>query len=345
MSIELNQANKRLVWDFWTSLEASGPDAAEYVAASCMVPNMPWHGPDPINGLTGASEFSNRYWRPLLRAFPDLRRSCHMFMGGRSNGRADGRGDGRFWAGGTGWFTGTFTRDWLNISPHGREVRIRWGELCCVENGRISEIFLLLDIVDLMKQAGFAILPPTRGKDGIYPPPQNDDAVYLEPQERRESDFTLDLIRRFIFDALNVYDKENLESMGIADYFHPNVRWYGPGGIGACFGLKEFEDLHQRHWLHAFPDRTVQPLDCLFAEGNYTAAAGWHGVRATHLGRYLGCPPTGVCLGVNGLDFWRREGDRFTENWVFVDMLHLFRQFGVDLLARISPYAGFSATI
>jgi hypothetical protein len=48
---------------------------------------------------------------------------------------------------------------------------------------------------------------------------------------------------------------------------------------------------------------------------------------------------------VNGLDFWRREGDRFTENWVFVDMLHLFRQFGVDLLARISPYGGFSATI
>ena len=68
MSNELNQANKRLVWDFWTSLEASGPDAAEYVAASCMTPNMPWHGPDPINGLTGAREFATRYWQPLLRA-------------------------------------------------------------------------------------------------------------------------------------------------------------------------------------------------------------------------------------------------------------------------------------
>ncbi len=58
--MELNQANKRLVWDFWTGLETSGPDAAEYVAASCMAPNMPWHGPDPINDLTGASEFANR---------------------------------------------------------------------------------------------------------------------------------------------------------------------------------------------------------------------------------------------------------------------------------------------
>ena len=40
-------------------------------------------------------------------------------------------------------------------------------------------------------------------------------------------------------------------------------------------------------------------------------------------------------LVVNGLDFWRREGDQFTENWVFVDMVHLFRQFGIDLFDRI----------
>ncbi len=193
--------------------------------------------------------------------------------------------------------------------------------------------------------AGWRLLPPARGRDGIYPPPRNDDAIYLEPQSLGESDHTLDLIRRFIFDALNVYDEENLESMGIADYFHPNVHWYGPGGIGACFGLKEFEDLHQSHWLHAFPDRTVQPLDGLFAEGDYTSAAGWHGVRATHLGNYLGCPPTGGCLGVNGLDFWRRSGDQFIENWVFVDMVHLFRQFGVDLFARMSPYGGYSTNI
>ena len=71
----------------------------------------------------------------------------------------------------------------------------------------------------------------------------------------------------------------------------------------------------------------------------------WHGVSATHLGKYLGCPPTGQTLGVNGLDFWRRSGNQFIENWVFVDMLHLFRQFGVDLLRRVSPYAGGSSTI
>ena len=78
----------------------------------------------------------------------------------------------------------------------------------------------------------------------------------------------------------------------------------------------------------------MQDLDCLFAEGAYTGGAGWNGVLVTHAGRYLDCPATGKRIGVNGLDFWRREGDKFTENWVFVDMLHLFRQFGVDLLAH-----------
>jgi hypothetical protein len=55
----------------------------------------------------------------------------------------------------------------------------------------------------------------------------------LEPGDATKSKATLDLIRCFIFEGLNVYDEESLESMGVADYFHPRVQWYGPGGIGA----------------------------------------------------------------------------------------------------------------
>lgn len=41
----------------------------------------------------------------------------------------------------------------------------------------------------------------------------------------------------------------------------PDLQWYGPGGIGACPSFEEFENLHQRPWLVAFPDRQVQDLD------------------------------------------------------------------------------------
>jgi predicted ester cyclase len=335
MNLELNQANKQLVWDFWQQLDSSNAAGAEAIARRAMAGDSAWHGPQPIPDLNGAEAFAGQFWQPMKHAFSGLNRISHMFFGGASSGRADGTNDDRMWVGGTGLFNGRFVNDWLSIPASGEDVSIRWGELCCVEDGRITETFILLDIVDLLRQAGFDVLPPSRGKDGIYPPPRQDNAVYLASQSASESQKTLDLIREFIFDGLNVYDQENLKSMGLADYFPPDIKWYGPGGIGACYGLEEFENLHQRHWLHAFPDRAVQDLDCLFAEGAYTGGAGWNGVLATHSGQYLDCAPTHGQIGVTGLDFWRREGDQFIENWVFVDMIHLFRQFGVDLMARI----------
>lgn len=334
MSTDLNQDNKKQVWTFWQRLENSTPGEASPVACSLLSKDHAFHGPDPILDLQGQEGFIDGYWTPLQQSFSGLRRETHLFIGGRSNGRADGQGDGRMWVGGTGVFHGRFKEDWLGIPATGQAVTLRWGETLLVEEGCITETYCLLDVVDLMRQAGCNPLPPARGKDGVWPAPRDDDAVFLEAQDPETSEKTLVLIREFIYEGLNVYDQDDLTSMGLADYFPPDVQWFGPGGIGYCNGMDEFENLHQRHWLHAFPDRTVQDLNNLFAEENYTGAAGWNGVVALHNGQYLDCPPTGRRLGINGLDFWRREGNRFIENWVFVDMIHLFRQMGVDLLKK-----------
>jgi len=240
------------------------------------------------------------------------------------------------WVSGTGCFQATFAHDYLTIPANGKKVQIRWGEFCRVEDGKIVEIYCLLDLVDLMQQIGFYVLPPSKGADGIYPPPQANDGILLEAQDDETSAYSLDHIRRFIFDGLNSYDQSELGSMGMADYFHSNVQWYGPGGIGACRSFQEFEDLHQKPWLVAYPDRQVQNLDALLAEGCYSGAPGWAGVKATHTGPYLDCPATGNVIEFNGLDWWKREGEQYVENWVFVDMIHLFRQFGVDLFERLA---------
>lgn len=339
MNIELNQQNKQVVWDFWQALENAEADRAAEVARLVLAEDISWNGPDPINQLRGVAAFVSDFWLPLRHSFPDLKRQSHLFFGGKSNGRIDGRFDGRMWVCGTGYFRGTFARDWLTIPATGAEVKIRWGEFCRMEHGKIVEIYFLLDLVDLMRQAGFQVLPPSRGADGLYPPPRLNDGLLLTAQNGQESQQSLALIRQFIFDGLNRYDQSDLESMGVAQFFHPNVQWYGPSGIGACLSLKEFEAFHQQPWLQAFPDRQVQDLDSLFAEGCYSGASGWAGVKATHTGPYLDCPATGNQVEFNGLDFWRREGDLFVENWVFVDMIHLFRQFGVDLFERLAEQA------
>jgi predicted ester cyclase len=179
------------------------------------------------------------------------------------------------------------------------------------------------------------VLPPSRGQPGRYPPPAAGDGLLDDASDAATSAYSRDHLRHFVFDGLNAYDESDLTSMGMADWFHPDVHWYGPGGIGACLSFAEFEELHQQPWLVAYPDRQVQDLDALFAEGPYSAAPGWAGVKATHTGPYLDTPPTGRTIEFNGLDWWKRDGEQYIENWVFVDMVHLFDQFGVDLLARI----------
>lgn len=337
MTTELNQQNKQIVWEFWQALDRAGSTGLSDVVRGALDPSVVWHGFDPINRLDGADAFVADFWQPLLHSFPDLTRQTHLFCGGKSNGRVDGNLelDGQMWVSGTGYLTGTFASDYLTIPATGSGVKIRWGEFCRVVDGKIVEIFFLLDLVDLMQQAGVQVLPPSRGQDALYPPPRAGDGILLEAQAAAESDYSLAHIRSFIFDGLNAYDQSELESMGMADFFHRDVQWYGPGGIGACLSLKEFEGFHQQPWLVAYPDRQVQNLDALIAEGAYSGAPGWAGVRATHTGPYLDVPATGNAIEFNGLDWWKREGEMYVENWVFVDMIHLFRQFGVDLFARM----------
>jgi hypothetical protein len=35
------------------------------------------------------------------------------------------------------------------------------------------------------------------------------------------------------------------------------------------------------------------------------------------------------------MDFWRREGDRLAENWVFIDKIDLLQQMGVGVFQRL----------
>ncbi len=330
-----NQENKKLVWSYWDAIDRYPAGELPAGLGRYLESDAVWHGPDPINDLVGSDALAGGFWQPLRRSFPDLARQLHLFFGGLSTDRMDGNNDGRMWVCGTGLLRGTFAVDYIGIPATGEPAAVRWGEFCRVDNGRIVETFFLLDFIDLMRQAGIHVLPPSRGKDGVYPPSRANDGVLRDAQDARESDYSLDHIRRFIFDGLNADDQSRLASMGMADYFHPKVRWYGPGGIGACLGFADLEDLHQRRWPHAFPDRRVRDLDALIAEGSFSGAAGWSGVRATHKGEYLGGPATSRGIAVNGLDFWKRVGEQYVENWVFVDMIHLFRQLGVDLLERM----------
>jgi len=96
--------------------------------------------------------------------------------------RIDGKKDDNMWVTGTGYLNGIFVEDYLSIPSNNCEVNIRWGEFYRLEGGRITEVFFLLDLVDLIQQAGFQVLPPSRVTDGVYPPPRANDGILLEAQ-------------------------------------------------------------------------------------------------------------------------------------------------------------------
>ena len=326
-----NQRNKETALRLWQALDN---DPAQ--ALSLLSDVTHWQGPEPVGICATGADIVERLFAPLRRAIPGLKRQTHLFMGGQSSAHESGADDGSWWVAGTGYYTGRATGSAFGIPATDRTLRIRWGDFLRFDDaGRIVHAQTIWDFVDWFDQMGLPVLPPPRGAAHVYPAPTAYDGVLVGEQDVSETAETLDFGRRFIFGGLNSFDEQDLSSMGMAGFFHPNVKWYGPGGIGACLSLGEFEQLHQQPWLRAFPDRKVMHLESLFAEDRLLAASGPMGVIGTHGGPYLGHAATGSPIEVSGLDFWLRSGDRFTENWVFVDMVHLFAQMGVDLFDRM----------
>ena len=336
---EANQRNKAAARSWWAAADDTPLSGLLSMSEEHLSAEVCWRGFAPLSNATGPAAIVDQYLRPLRNAFPDLRRDIHIAMGGASNGRVDGGSDGKHWVGGTGYLTGTQVQDLWGIPARNQPVRLRWGEfLEFDENGQIVTIEVLIDLIDWLEQIGLSPLPVPRGAPFVYPGPTGIRGDLWEDQG--DNTELMEYARRFIFGGLNAFDEADLTSMGMADYFHENLKWYGPGGIGACLSFREFQDLHQGPWLTAFPDRKVEDLTNLLAEGDFVGASSLPGVYLTHTGPYLGHAPSGRRAGVNGIDFWRYENGKFTENWVFVDMINLFQQFGVDLMARVRHMAG-----
>ncbi|MEE4187224.1 MAG: ester cyclase [Roseobacter sp.] len=331
----VNQVNKGKALELWALLD-SDPSAA----AGMLGQVSHWQGPEPIGVRTSGAQIIQALFAPLRAALPDLHRQTHILAGGKSSAHEDGSGDGAWWVAGTGYYTGRATQEVFGIPPTGHDLRIRWGEfLRFDEAGAITGAQTIWDFVDWFDQIGLPVLPRPRGAAHVFPAATAYDAVRKGEANAATTAETLAFGRKFIFGGLNKFDESDLESMGMARFFHPSVKWYGPGGIGACLSLREFEVFHQQPWLTAFPDRKVMYLESLFADDRVLAASGPKGVVGTHTGAYLGHAATGSPIEVSGLDFWLRTDRQFTENWVFVDMVHLFAQMGVDLFERMKAQA------
>ncbi len=310
----------------WAALRDLGPAAFETRLATLWSPEVSWFGPQPINELRGLDATLSHFWRPLAQAFPDLERDCDVAVADFFNER--------FWVATTGHYVGTFAAPWCGIEPSNAVTTIRYGEFCRFDAGRVVEVYTILDLLDVMRQAGQwpAALPSSLGTPDRIPGPAAHDGVAEMPLGGPEATRSRDLVEAMIR-GLMQYDQKSLASMGMGRFWHPAMMWFGPAGIGSSRGLSGFQHCHQVPFLNAFPDRVGGDHRARLAQGLYVASTGWPSLRATHLGSgWLGRPATGKRITMRIMDFWRREDALLLENWVFIDMPDLLAQMGLNVL-------------
>ena len=132
---------------------------------------------------------------------------------------------------------------------------------------------------------------------------------------------------RDMYAALNAQDLDAHDA-----YWHEDMIWHGPPGFGDVHGLAAFKRDVMVPFYTAFPDYFAKN-DIEFADDTWVAATGY--LTGTHLGPYLGYPATGRKMRMRFSDFWLVKDGKLAENWVMVDHIDVFRQLGLDLMARI----------
>ena len=67
-------------------------------------------------------------------------------------------------------------------------------------------------------------------------------------------------------------------------------------------------------------------------EGHFGGFFGWPNLTLTPAGGFMGMPASETPGDMRVIDMYRREGEKLTENWVFIDLLHFWKMQGIDIL-------------
>ena len=120
-------------------------------------PKMNWYGPSGIGTCRGIEGFRRWHQIPFLKAMPDRGQfqdeiELHFFAEGN-------------YAAVTGWpnMAQTLSHDgWLGIPAIGQKIHLRSLDFWRVENGRIRENWVLVDLLDIYSQLGVDVFARAR---------------------------------------------------------------------------------------------------------------------------------------------------------------------------------------
>ncbi|GIT92295.1 polyketide cyclase [Jannaschia pagri] len=305
----------------------TAPDPQD-VALGLLAEDAVWDMMAPVDRVTGRDAILESVIRPLRAALAFPHRRDEIVIGGLNR-----RDEGGYWVACVSHVVGTHVAPLWGVAPSGKLAFLRVGEFHRLsDTGQITQSRILIDLPNLMIQAGRQPFTQGLGTEMLFPGPATHDGVCPGSDGGKTS---LDLVERML-GALHVYDPEtghSAQQTGEDGTWADDMLWYGPAGIGSNYRWDGFMADHRTPFLKAFPDRKGGNHYCRIGDGPYAAVSGWPSMTMTHRGPYLGVQPTGRALTLRVMDFYRCADGRIAENWVLLDYVDLFRQMGHDILS------------
>ena len=327
------QAAKRLVLEYYDALEKAAPEDAGKILDRYTGENYFMRSVYPFRELHGREAVAKTVWTPFKQSLSHMQRRMDIFIAGTNEL------GGEQWVMSMGHFMGLFDADLLGIRRTRKMVSLRYAEFNCVENGKITQTGLFLDLIGLMIQAGANPLPPSTGQYFIYPGPRMHDGLLFQDAPEEEGVKTLAAVNFMVEDLDRLNRSGSLEPPSAEDLarsWDENMIWYGPGGIGATYTIPRYIEQHTGPFRRGLGDKTFNGHVCRFAEGNFACFFGWPNLSNRNIGGFLGLPAGSAPADMQVVDVYCRRGDKLSENWVLIDLPWWLKQQGLDIFDRTS---------
>ena len=327
------QQEKKIVLDYYNALDKSEGNDITNVLKECITEDYIWRGYHPFNELSNAKDVSEIFWQPFRYAFKNMQRRMDIFIAGKN--QIDGFES--VWVVSMGHLMGLFDNEWLGIQPSRKMAFLRYCEFNKVENEQITETAMFIDIPHVMMQVGLNPFPPQTAAHLVQPGPITHEGLMFDEQDSLEGEKTLAAIDFMVNDIRTWKEKQEMPLVDeLRRSWHEDMIWWGPAGIGATYTIERYAEQHSGPFRAGFKNRTFNGHLCRVAEGKFGGFFGWPNLTLTPSGGFMGMPATGKPGDMRIIDMYRRDGEKLAENWIFIDLLHFWKQQGVDILERIA---------
>ena len=196
---------------------------------------------------------------------------------------------------------------------------------------------MFFDIPHLMMQAGLQPFQPQTAAHLVQPGPMSHDGLLFEVQNPAEGERTKDAIEFMIND---IKTWRNGEEEPLVDElrrsWNEDMIWWGPAGIGATYTIERYAQQHSGPFRAGFKNRTFNGHICRVSEDHFGGFFGWPNLTLIPTGGFMGMPASDAPGDMRVIDMYRRDGDKLTENWIFIDLLHFWNMQGIDILKRMA---------